>query len=192
MALELITIHELLRDRQYREFFLKIPELPPHYTPDKKPWRLMIQKRGEDRWRAKRFGTYKEAFDGFKQLRPIINNAAINSPALGFLPPIRNVRIKGKYRIVQGGHKKQVIKTLVWKPQIGADLEHHDWCSYCRRPSIFRYASNKPRSIDGFNVPADEPAMRCMICGASARIIDLRNPLHAQLWDPNRPKIYEL
>lgn len=192
MALEMITIRELLRDPQYREYFTKVPQLPSHYKPENLPWRLLVQKKGETKWRGKRYGTYQDAFKGFKKMLPVIDNAAINCPSLSFIPPIRNVRLKGKYKIVQGGHKKQIIKTLVWKPQITADMEHHDWCPHCRRPSIFRYASNKAKMYNGFVVPPDEPALRCMICGASERIIDLRNPLSHQKWDSNRPKIYEV
>lgn len=192
MTLELLTIRELLRDKQYKEYFLKVPKLPDFYTPDRLPWRLYVLKEGETKWRMKRFGTYTEAFTGFKTMLPKITNAAINCPSLSFMPPIRNVRLKGKYRVVQGGHKKQIIKTLVWKPAIDSDMEKHDWCPHCRRPTVFRWAATKARVYEGYTLPADEPAMRCMICGASERIVDLRNPLNAQKWDPNRPKIYEL
>jgi hypothetical protein len=189
MNLELITIRELLRDPKYREFFIKIPELPPHYTPEVKPWKLLVLKEGETKWRAKRYGTYREAFDGFKRMLPLITNAAINSPALTFMPPVRTVRVKGKFVVVRG-KQKPVIKSLVWKPQITSDMEPHIWCSHCRRPSIFKNVVVKPREVGGFAIPTVAPVMRCIICGASERIVDLRNPTNAQKWDPNRPKIY--
>lgn len=191
MEANLVTIRELLRDPQFREYFTKPPKLPDIYTPERMPWKLYVLKKGETKWRAKRFGTYKDAFEGFKKMLPLIENASINCPTLGFMPPIRNVRVKGKYRVVQGGHKKQVIKTIVWGLKGVQDEEHH-WCSHCRRPTIFRFATSRIMVKDGFTIPADEPAMRCVICGASERIVDLRNPLNAQRWDVNRPKIYEL
>lgn len=190
MSLELITIRELLRDPQYKAFFTKTPKLPDHYTPEMKPWKLLVQKENETHWRAKRFGTYREAFDGFKKMLPVITNAAINCPALTFMPPIRNVRVKGKFITVQGGHKRPYVRSIIWKPQISADMEQHFWCPHCRRPSIFKYASSSIRTNTGKLVT--EPTLRCVICGASDRIIDIRHPEKAQRWDLNRPKIYNL
>ena len=192
MTLEMITIRELLRDPRYKEFFTKPPILPDHYTPESLPWKLFVQKEGETVWRAKRFGTYRDAFDGFKKMLPVIQNAAINCPPLDFMPPIRNVRVKNKFITVRGGHKKPYIRSLVWKPQITDDMEQHSWCSHCRRPTIFRYSTPKERVLNGFVVPSPEPSLRCIICGASDRIVDLRRPENAQKWDANRPKIYNL
>lgn len=191
MQLELITIRELLRDPQFRDYFTKVPTLPDHYTPDKLPWKLLVQKHGETRWRAKRFGTYRDAFDGFKKMLPLIDNAAINNPALSFMPPLRTVRVKGKTVMVRG-KVKPVIKTIIWKPRLEADMANHNWCPYCRRPSIFKYASLPARRTpEGFVIPASEPAMRCCICGASENIVNLRAPEEHQNWDPNRPKVHQ-
>lgn len=189
MTLELITIRELLRDPRYKEYFLKPPLLPNFVTPEMKPWKLMVMKKDETKWRAKRFGTYREAFDGFKRMLPTIDNAAINCPAFSFMPPVRNVRVKGKTMKV-GKKTVPLVRSLVWKPQITSDMESHTWCSHCRRPSIFKMITYRPREVGGFNIPQVVPAMRCIICGASERIVDLRNPLNAQKWDSNRPKIY--
>lgn len=190
MSLELITLKELLRDPQYRAFFTKVPKLPEHYTPENKPWKLMILKPGEHAWRSKQMGTYQEAFRALKKLMPDIENAAINCRPLTFMPPTRTVRIKGKFETVRG-KQKPVIKTIIWKPQITADMADHNWCGHCRRPSIFTMATTSAkRSASGFVSAPGGPAIRCVICGASDRIIDLRNPANHQQWDPNRPKIY--
>lgn len=186
-TLEMITIRELLRDPQYKEFFLKSPQLPEHYTPAMLPWRLFVQKEGETKWRAKRFGTYKEAFDGMKRMLPVAHDAAINCPALSFIPPVKTVRIKGQF---DPKTKKQLMKTIVWKPRIEADMADHTWCGYCRRPTIFRVAAvNVTRKNSPVVIPVGEPALRCSICGASERIINLRSPLTAQKWDENKPYI---
>lgn len=192
MTLEQITIKELLRDPRFKEYFVKPPVLPDHYTPETLPWRLFIRKQGETIWRSKRFGTYRQAFDGFKKMLPVSADAAINCPSLDFLPPIRNVRVRGKTITVRGGHKKPYIRSMVWKPQLDADMENHYWCSYCRRPTIFKYTTMKTRSVHGFVVPSSEPAYRCSICGASDRLVSLRHPEMAQKWDPSRPKLYNL
>lgn len=187
--LELITIHELLKDKEYREFFLKTPVLPDHYGPENKPWKLIILKRGETQWRSKRFGTYKEAFTGLKTMLPSIINGAINCPPLDFMPPVKNFRVKDKF--VGNGHlRKPLIVSRVWKPRITDDMGEHNWCTYCRRPSIFRYAMLS-RSTAGYAPIAGEPEIRCIICGASSRLVNLRHPEQsAQKWDPTRPRLY--
>jgi hypothetical protein len=184
---EQITLRELLRDKQYKEFFTKTPQLPDHYTPEVKPWRLMILKRDERVWRSKRYGTYGEAFAGLKKVLPISDDAAINCPALSFMPPIKNFRLKGKF----DKKGKPVLTSRVWKPAIEADMAPHNWCPHCRRPTVFKMAAlAAKRSETGFILPPAEASLRCSICGASERVVDLRNPLTAQKWDPNRPKVY--
>lgn len=189
-SLEMITIQELLRDKQYREYFLKAPKLPEHYNrPGMLPWKLYIQKPGETIWRAKRFSTYRDAFEALKKLMKsgTVGNAAINCPPLAFIPPVRNVRLKG---VIDKQTKKQAIQTIVWKPRIESDMADHLWCGHCRRPSIFRVAAvNINRKDAKYILPVGEPALRCSICGASERVINLRNPLTAQRWDPTRPYI---
>lgn len=184
-AIGLITIEELLADDQYKGYFTKVPQLPSHYTPANRPWKLIILKKGESVWRTKRFGTYAEAFSGFKKLRPVIDNAAINSPGLGFMPPTRKVRVKGQF----DAKGKQLTKFIVWKPPITADMEQHIWCPHCRRPSLFQMATLPARRRENYVLPAAAPAMRCVICGASDRIVDLRHPENTQHWDLNRPKV---
>lgn len=185
LSIELITIKELLRDPQYRSYFTKVPKLPPHYTEANLPWKLIILKSGEKAWRSKRFGTYQDAFAGLKKMLPVIQNGAINCPALTFMPPTRTVRLKGQY----DKKGRQVIRTIMWKPSISSDMEHHDWCSHCRRPSIFKYATTPPRQRGKYWSPQGEPALRCIICGASDRIVNLRHPENEQRWDTNRAKV---
>lgn len=187
MSTAMITLKELLRDPQYRTYFSKVPKLPAHYKPENKPWKLMILKPGEKAWRTKRFGTYSEAFAALKKMLPVIEDATINCPALGFMPPIKTVRLKGK----TDKKGKPVLRTIVWKPQLTDDMETHYWCPYCRRPSIFKIATIAPRMRNGYVLPSPEPKMRCSICGASDTLIDLRNPTNTQQWDINRPKIME-
>jgi hypothetical protein len=184
----LITIKELLRDPQYREYFTKVPKLPDHYTPDMEPWRLLVQLNGDPKWKSKRFGTYKEAFQGFKKLLPKLNNAAINCPGLGFMPPIRNVRLKGK--LDQKG--QPIPRTIVWRPKLEMDMAAHHWCAHCRRPTIFVDKGMGAKMLNGLRMPATRVAFRCSICGASSDIQDVRHPERNQTWDLNRPRVFEL
>jgi len=186
MALtEMITLDELLRDPSYREYFAKVPKLPEHYK-GTLPWKLYILKKDESTFRSKKFATYKEAFEGYKKMKPLIQNAAINCPALGFIPPVRTVKVKGKL----DAKNKPILVTKVWKPRIEADMDQHYWCSHCRRPTVWRIASlNLNRKGSSYTLPLAEPTQRCVICGASERVVDLRDPLNAQQWDINRPFI---
>lgn len=188
-SVELITIQELLRDPQYRVYFTKVPQLPDHIAnnPTAMPWKLYVLKKDEDKWRTKKFHTYGEAFAGLKKMLPRIENGAINCPGLSFIPPIKNYRLKGKME-----NKKPAMRTKVWQPRIDADLARHNWCPHCRRPSVFNIATKPFISPSGHKIPLGEPMMRCMICGASERVVDLRNPLSHQRWDLNRPTIYTL
>lgn len=182
MSYDLVSIHDLLRDPQYRKFFTTTPALPAHYTAELRPWKLMVQKKGESIWRSKRYGTYKDAFEGMKKMFPLIDNGAINCPPLGFMPPVKYVRIRGKL----DSRGRPDTRTLVWRPQIPADLPDHSWCPHCRRPSIFKFAVMNNSRV---HATTAEPALRCIICGVSDRLVNLRHPEKTQLWDKNRPKV---
>lgn len=183
----MITIAELLKDPAYKAFFCTVPELPAHFTPDKKPWRLMVLRKGEHHWRMKRFGTYREAFAALKKLLPKVADATINCPGLDFQPPTKVVFLKGKYRITGRGKKIQLTRTTVWKPKMPmGEYDDHHWCPYCRRPSVFRRFATHPalpsRKLGGVGV--DPTLLRCTICGASENLVNLRKPETHQKWDP--------
>lgn len=190
MTVGLMTIRELLSDPEYRKYFTTVPELPAHYTPDAMPWRLILQLKGDTHWKSKRFGTYQEAFRGFKTVLPKIQNAAINCPGLNFMPPTRLVRVKGKFH-TEGKLKGQpIVKALVWKPRLEPDHEPHHWCGYCRRPTIFVNKGMGARMLNGFRLPATQVAFRCSLCGASEQIMDIRHPERNQAWDRNRIRVH--
>lgn len=184
-SIEMITIHELLRDPQYREYLKKVPKLPPHYKPELKPWKLIVLKKGETAWRSKRMGTYVEAFNGLKKMLPIIEDGTICSPALPFMPPVKTYKIKGKF----DNRGRPMLKSVIWQPRIDADMMPHNWCPYCRRPTVFRMAVRSTKISGGFVTPPSEYALRCGICGASESIVNMRHPERHQQWDPNRPKV---
>jgi len=190
MTVGLITIRELLADPEYKKYFTTVPQLPDHYTPETKPWRLLLQLKGDSTWKSKRFGTYKEAFAGFKLVLPKIQDAAINCPGLNFNPPMRTVRVKGKFHTTGKQQGQPIVKTIVWKPRLEADHLQHYWCAYCRRPSVFVVKGMAPRMINGFRLPATHVAFRCGICGSNSNLMDIRQPQMNQRWDVNRPKFY--
>jgi hypothetical protein len=165
----MMSIHELLEDKQYKEFFLKQPEMPSviRQNPHLRPWRVYIQREADGPWAKKDLRTYTEAFQLFKHYRPDIHDAAICSRSIGFAPPHRLVRIKGQYReIVHKGKKTtvQVTKLVVWKPKLPPEEGSHTWCTYCRRPTIFRYFS-KHHAFTGSELQISQEYLRCTICG---------------------------
>lgn len=184
-----ITIRELLRDEEYKKYFLTVPKLPAHYK-GSKPWKLYILLKGSKVWKTKRFETYGDAVRAFKKLAPKMEDAAINCPALGFRPPIKPVKLKGKFDIVRG--KKQVaLRSRIWHPKLEADHERHEWCPYCRRPTVFKVLVARVRALHGSDM-LSEPRYRCTICSASDVIVNLKNPEKEQAWDTNRAQLHEI
>lgn len=159
----MLTIHELLEDKRYKEYFLKAPGMPPVYRQQQMlPWRVYIQREADGAWAKKDLPTYVEAFRLFKKYRPNIHDAAITSRSVAFAPPHRFVRIKGKY-VVHKGKKTQVTKLVVWRPQLPPEESAHNWCTYCRRPTVFRYFSK--HHAFGNSMPISQEELRCTICG---------------------------
>lgn len=186
---DMITLRELLGDPIYKKFFTTIPKLPPHYTPESQPWKLMILKPGESQWRTKKFGTYSEAFKALKRVLPYSADATINCPSLAFQPPIRMVKVKGR----TDAKGDPILRAMVWKAKIDADMATHYWCGHCRRPTKFGYFDIHPamtRQRTGRMGPRVNPTMlRCFICGASEFVTNIRNPERNQGWDVNRFRI---
>lgn len=182
----MITIHELLKDKHYKKFLCTAPKLPPLYTqPDSLPWRVIIMKKGEEHWRIKRYATYHEAFRALKAWLPHISDGTINCPALDFRPPTKSVLIRGQY-IMVGGRKVQKSRTVVWTAKLpfGENEDHH-WCPYCRRPTVFRRMSRHvllpAKKLGG--VPLDNTLFRCLMCGASENLVNMKDPAAHQKWE---------
>jgi hypothetical protein len=163
----LLTIHELLKDKQYKEFFLKQPQMPTIFqrNPQLTPWRVYIQRETDGPWAKKDLHTYTEAFELFRRFKPNIHDASITCRSVAFAPPYRFVRVRGQYReVVRKGKKTtvQVTKLVVWKPKLPPEEGAHKWCTYCRRPTIFRYFS-KHHALGDMSISQEH--LRCSICG---------------------------
>lgn len=196
MSHDMITLRELLQDSAYKQYFLKVPKLPGHYTPESLPWKLMILKVGEKQWRVKKFGTYPEAFEAVKKLlkNPDIFDMVINCPGLDWQPPIRVFKAKVKGKLDKNNNPVIVTRAQVWKPKIDSDMQPHNWCPYCRRPTVFKYFETHPsmtkQRVGRRGSGVDPTLLRCTICGASERLVDLRHPTNQQNWDTkNRVKV---
>lgn len=162
-------MRDLLDDKRYKEYLLQKPKLPavardPSLSP---PWVIYVQMEADGRWRRKSFNTYREAFQFFKKLLPRAHDLAFNNKRIPQEPPTRLVRIKGKYVMGSDGVKRQATKVVRWQPKLGPDEADHEWCMYCRRPTLFRFYSRHHALKNG---GVDGTVRRCCICGASERI----------------------
>ncbi len=162
---------ELIRDPVYRAFLVRPPSLPAHAV-DKRmnlspPWVVYVQRETGGKWGKKEFWTYKKAFKFFKLalFKYRVHDATINNKRVGFDPPSKMVRIKGKYITGSDGKRRQATTRVWWKIKLEPGDEEHHWCKYCRRPTVFKhYLSHKVLG------QVDPTVRRCGICGASERI----------------------
>lgn len=167
----MITLPELLKDKQFKEFFTTVPKtLVP--KPGQKPWRLYVQAKADGPWAKKDYEKYADAFRRLAtELKAgRIHDAAIQSRGIAFAPPTRVAKVTkgGKPLIQVGANGKRQQKTVIvrWKPKLDPTDEGHIWCPYCRRPSVFRWFKShhalRSNGLDGLVDPSDR---RCTICG---------------------------
>jgi hypothetical protein len=171
---------ELVKDPAYRKYLQTKPKLPAvaksraHRSP---PWVVYVQRRADGPWGKKEFWKYSEAFKFLaKALKLGVHDAAINCKRIGFEPPSRFVRIKGKFVTGSDGERRQATKVVPWKPRLLPEDPDHEWCMYCRRPTIFNYY-RRHKALKGVEY-LDTTVRRCCICGASERIALLPSRRH--------------
>lgn len=161
---------ELVKDSTYKRFLQTKPPLPspvrrprPDISP---PWVVYVQRKPGGKWGKREFWKYSEAFKFLRRaLKASVHDAALNCKRVGFPPPNRFVRIRGKYVVGSDGVRRQQTKSVTWKPKLDVGDPEHHWCMYCRRPTVFKWYQRHHRlGVVDPNVP------RCCICGASARV----------------------
>lgn len=171
----MIPMSELLKDRFYRSFLEKTPELPEVAASKTKaktpPWVVYVQRDVDGKWGRRAFWKYKKALKFMlKYVDAGAHDAALNCRRVAFDPPSRRVRIKGKFVRGSDGVERQATKLVTWRlpAALAADEQEHHWCKYCRRPTVFKYYRRHKALKDLEQV--DQSVPRCSICGASARI----------------------
>lgn len=168
----MIPMSELIKDPVYRKF-LETPPKTPKVTRDptqqkSPPWVVYVQVENGGKWGKKEFWKYSEAFKFFRVwMKKGAHDATINNKRFPFDPPMRRVRIKGKFVLGSDGVERQATKEIPWKlkADIAVDYPDHHWCRYCRRPVVFKFFSKHKRIGD-----CDPTVKRCVICGSSTRI----------------------
>lgn len=169
----MIRLIELLDDKRYREYFLKVPALPQvkRIAP---PWRLYVQRETDGPWARKEFNTYREAFQNLKsRYLKESHDACIQSKGTAFDPPYRIVKVTrgGIVQMTKGPNPQPITRVVIWKPQLPPDETAHRWCPYCRRPTIFGWFSHHHAFPRGTTLAYDPSLKRCTICGASENLV---------------------
>lgn len=173
----MITLPELLEDKRYKEYFCKVP----HQGPQAMNWRIYVQREAQGPWARKDFAKYADAFRRIaKEMKEgRLHDGTIQSRGIAYAPPERIVRV------TKGG-KPVMVKTpnglqpktaiVVWKPKVPSDEEGHIWCTYCRRPTVFRWFTShhtlRNSPVAGTVDPTDR---RCTICGVREEFIRSTN-----------------
>lgn len=180
----MITLPELLEDPRYKKFFQTPPKmLKP--LPGQKPWRVLVQRKPDGPWAKKEFETYADSFRLLaKNLRAgTIHDGAIQSRGIAFGPPTRVAKVtrggkpvfhtKGGKRVLgPDGRPIQKTVTIEWKPKLDVGDEPHQWCPFCRRPTVLRwFRSHHALRTSGLQGLADLSDRRCTICGARESFI---------------------
>lgn len=137
---EQIRLRELLREPQYRAWFAKVPTITVmHHSP---PWRLYVQKLEGGKWARADIRGYPEAYTAVRSRLPECHDMAIHCRPQAFRPPA--VELSGK-------------KSYMPCP------DGHEWCVYCRRPTVFGYFSSHPAMP---HKTVADYELRCGICAA--------------------------
>lgn len=166
----MITLDELLDDKRYREYFLRVPKLP-HIERIHPPWRLYVQRDSGSPWSRKDFETYREAYLFYKsRYKNVSHDASITSRAHAFYPPVRIVKLTRAGVPLLDKNGIQQTKEVFWRVSLPDDEIPHRWCPYCRRPTIFTWFSKHHAFPKG--APMDPSQVRCTICGVSERAIE--------------------
>lgn len=170
----MITLPELLEDKNYRQFFSTVPKQGA--TPMN--WRIFVQRKPDGPLAKKDYVRYSEAFARIKAelKRGTLHDGTIQSRGIAYGPPERIVRITqgGRPVMVKSSTGALVQRTAVvlWKPRLPADEEAHVWCSYCRRPTVLKWFAShhsiRNSPVAGCIDPADR---RCTFCGGREEFI---------------------
>lgn len=167
----MIRLQELLEDERYRQYFCKVPR-SPNFHNGHKNWRVFVQREIDGPWAKRDFEKYAEAFRFTKKWLPKCHDAAIQSRARQYKPPMRFVALKKNgqplFIIGSDGVKRRKTKMVLWQPRLLPEDEHHEWCPYCRRPTVRAWFSKHHNFPDGIR---NNGELRCVICGAPDGLI---------------------
>lgn len=149
-----VRMRTLLKDSLYRQWVLRPPDgwdARDSAFEGVRPWRVFVQRIEDGPWGVKDFKSYRKALAFFaKAIKLGVWDATINHKVHQFGPP--------RLRARKGG------RTVPWD----GIPPGHRWCSFCRRPTIFRYYKKHPAIPLPMVIPY---VSRCSICGSSSRFV---------------------
>lgn len=169
----MIPIGELLDDKTFRKFFTETPSMyPVQLTRD--AWRVWVKTTPTTPWRRKDVREYQSGVRHI--LRGVdqgsLHDAVLQSRGVSYKPPTRRVRVMHRgqpvMQVGRDGVAKPRIDTLVWctPATLVQDYGPHEWCFYCRRPTVFSYFARHHNFV-GTPLEAfyDNTVRRCCVCG---------------------------
>jgi hypothetical protein len=171
----MMPIGELLEDKTFRKFFTSTP--PMYETQlNRDAWRIWVKPTADKPWRRKDVREYQR---GARFILSGLENgslydAVLQSRGVSYKPPTRRLRVmhQGKPVIIVDGKgvAKPKINIIVWDTPAALTQEYgrHDWCYYCRRPTVFGYFAYhhnfRGTLLESFY---DGATRRCAVCGIS-------------------------
>jgi len=143
MAIEQVTLRELVRDPIYRKW-IKTPPLGGFSEYAR--FRVYVQKEENGGWAKKDFEAFAPAYNFLVKNYKSWYDAALTCRNQESRPPV--VRYKGK---------RQYYAPMLLMPG-------HIWCGYCRRPTVFGYYSTH-HTFAAKGIKPLPYKLRCGICG---------------------------
>lgn len=136
----MITLREQLRDPIFKKWF-STPPREVASAAKSPPWWVYVQKKPGGRWRRAEFASWKEGYRFVAANIKRYHDLALVHKRQAFKPPV----------VRDGGRRRYHLP-----PAHG-----HEWCSYCRRMTVFKYF-RKHHALPEW---ANSGERRCIICG---------------------------
>lgn len=175
----MIPIGELLEDKIFNRYFTQTPPMYPHQANKPDGWRLWVKSDPDSPWRRKDVRHYEAGVQYI--LRGIgegsLHNAVLQCRGVSYKPPVRRLLVrdpKTKQPLLVTDSKTGIVSKKVlekiWQPSPDLIQEYgrHEWCFYCRRPTVFAYFA-KHHAFAGTSLEPyyDGSVRRCAVCGIS-------------------------
>ncbi len=166
----MIPLSQLLEDKTFDKYFHTTPHLYPIQCDGRLVWRVWIKPTQKSPWRKKDVARYSNAVELVDARLEDVYDAAVQCRGRSYQPPVKRVQIvrDGVPQFDEAGHR--LVRSTVWKTPSALVQSYgpHDWCYYCRRPTVFAYISNhhafRGTTLGAF---ATNDVRRCTLCGIS-------------------------
>lgn len=175
----MIPMGELLEDKIFRKFFTTTPAMYPHQAKRDDGWRLWVKTTPDSPWRRKDVKHYDAGvrFILSRVEAGSVHDAVLQCRGVSYKPPVRRILVKDprtKQPVLvtnpKTGEVSRKILERVWEPSSALIQEYgpHQWCFYCRRPTVFAYYA-KHHAFTGTPLEPyyDGSIRRCAVCGIS-------------------------